>query len=82
MEEIACEDEVRDNARAMSCLSLTSQARLINSGTCRDGGPMLFWAHIRLTRSEICCTVGALDIEAKLTGRRLPGGSAGVCVSA
>lgn len=55
----------------------TSTASISKEATSFEGVPMLFCAEMRLRRSEICCSVGARVIEARLSGSRLPGDSRG-----
>lgn len=71
--ELEVEESV--NACEINFLICVSYAMFTSDATKRDGCPRLFCAQTRLTLSVMCCRVGALVMESRCKGKRLPGGS-------
>lgn len=47
----------------------------MREAACLGGADRSCWAETRFMRSQICCSVGARVIEARCSGKRVPGGS-------
>lgn len=53
----------------------TSKASINSEAASFEGADRLCCADIRFMRSQTCCSVGALVIDARWSGNRVPGGS-------